>query len=302
MRQPLVFDIKRYAINDGPGIRLTVFFKGCPLNCLWCHNPESLSPKREKLFTAEKCIGCGECCRVCPVQACTLTVQGVVTEARLCTLCGQCAEACPTLATEMSGQRRSVTELVGIIDRERPFFDQSGGGVTFSGGEPLLYPDFLVELLDQCGSRKIHRAVDTSGFVPTETLLRVADHTDLFLYDLKMIDRDKHRRFVGVDNRLILDNLTALAETGAAVQLRIPLVGGVNDDEDSLEAAAGFVAALAGARKAVSLLPFHDVARGKDRKLGRLRDLSGLKEPSPEALDQAIRVFARHGLTATIGG
>jgi pyruvate formate lyase activating enzyme len=300
--QPLVFDIKRYAINDGPGIRLAVFFKGCPLNCLWCHNPESLSPQREKLFAAEKCISCGECCRVCPVQACTLTAQGVVTDARLCTLCGQCADACPTLATDMSGDYRSVGELIEIIERERPFYEQSGGGVTFSGGEPLLYPDFLVELLDLCGVRKIHRAIDTSGFVPTETLLRVADHADLFLYDLKMIDRDKHRRFVGVDNRLILDNLTALAETGATIQLRIPLIGGVNDDDVSLEAAAAFVAALAGSRKQVNLLPFHDVSRGKDLKLGKPRDLRGLCVPSPETIERAVGIFAQHGLLASVGG
>ena len=300
--QPLVFDIKRYAINDGPGIRLAVFFKGCPLTCLWCHNPESLSPQREKLFAAEKCIGCGECCRVCPVRACTLTAQGVVTDAGLCTLCGQCADACPTRATEMSGDYRSVAELIEIIERERPFYEQSGGGVTFSGGEPLLYPDFLVELLDLCGARKIHRAIDTSGFVPTETLLRVADHADLFLYDLKMIDRDKHRGFVGVDNRLILDNLTALAETGATIQLRIPLIGGVNDDDVSLEGAAAFVAALAGSRKQVNLLPFHDVSRGKDLKLGKTRDLRSLCAPSPETIERAIGIFAQHGLLASVGG
>jgi len=302
MNSPLVFDIKRYSINDGPGIRVTIFFKGCPLNCLWCHNPESISPKVQKLFTASKCIGCGECCRVCPVQACTLTADGIVTDAALCTLCGQCAEVCPTRATEMSGRYRSVAELLAVIEKERPFFDQSGGGVTFSGGEPLLYPDFLIELLQACGAQHIHRAIDTSGYVKTETLLRVAEHTDLFLYDLKAIDAETHRRYTGVDNRLILDNLRALAATDTAIQVRIPLVGGVNDDAASLEAFAAFVAGLPGAPREVNLLPFHDVARGKDLKLGRERDLSALRAPDPQVVAQAIEVFAGHGLTASVGG
>ena len=302
MAQGLVFDIKRYSINDGPGIRVTIFFKGCPLNCQWCHNPESISPKIQKLFTASKCIGCGECCRVCPVQACRLTPQGIITDDNLCTLCGKCAEVCPTLATEMSGRYHSVDELLKIIEKERPFFDQSGGGVTFSGGEPLLSPDFLVELLDACGRQQIHRAVDTSGFVELETLLRVAKHTDLFLYDLKMIDADKHELYAGVDNRLILENLKALAESGAAIQIRIPLIGGVNDDDDSVAAAAAFVAGLPGEKKPVNLLPFHDVAKSKDAKLGQERDLSGLCEPTSGDLERAIRIFADHGLVASIGG
>lgn len=302
MRQPLIFDIKRYSINDGPGIRVTIFLKGCPLNCLWCHNPESISPNMQKLFTASKCIGCGECCRVCPVQACTLTPSGIVTDQDLCTLCGKCAEVCPTLATEMSGQYRSVEELVKIIEKERPFFDQSGGGVTFSGGEPLLYPEFLVELLDACGRGKIHRAIDTSGYVKAETLLEVAGHADLFLYDLKIIDAAKHKHYTGVDNLLILNNLRLLAETGAAIQVRIPLVGGVNDDPESIRAFAAYVAGLAGTSKEINLLPFHDVARGKDLKLGQVRDLSELHEPGPESVARALEIFREHGLTASVGG
>ncbi len=302
MQQPLVFDIKRYSINDGPGIRVTIFLKGCPLNCQWCHNPESISPKIQKLFTASKCIGCGECCRICPVQACTLTAGGIVTDEKLCTLCGKCAEVCPTLATEMSGQNLSVEELIEIIEKERPFFEQSGGGVTFSGGEPLLYPEFLLELLDACGKKNIHSAIDTSGYVKGETLLRVAGHTDLFLYDLKMIDAERHRHFTGVDNQLILHNLKALAETGAAIQVRIPLIGGVNDDLQSVRAFAVYVAGLAGVSKEVNLLPFHDVARGKDMKLGRERDLSALKEPGPESVARALEIFSEHGLAASVGG
>ena len=302
MQKPLIFDIKRYSINDGPGIRATIFLKGCPLNCQWCHNPESISPKIQKLFTASKCIGCGECCRICPVQACALTPEGIVTDEKLCTLCGKCAEVCPTLATEMSGQYLSVEELIEIIEKERPFFEQSGGGVTFSGGEPLLYPEFLIELLDACGKQNIHSAIDTSGYVKGETLLRVAGHTDLFLYDLKMIDAAQHRHFTGVDNQLILNNLTALAETGATIQIRIPLIGGVNDDVQSVKAFAACVGGLAGERKEINLLPFHDVARGKDLKLGQGRDLSALKEPGLESVARALEIFGEYGLVASVGG
>lgn len=302
MSQGLVFDIKRYAINDGPGIRVTVFLKGCPLHCRWCHNPESIAPQTEKLFTSGKCIGCGECLRVCPVHACSITSQGIATDTGLCQLCGRCADACPTRASEMSGKFRSVDDLLGIIEKERPFFEQSGGGVTFSGGEPLLFPDFLIEMLNACGQRQIHRAVDTSGYARTETLLRVAAHTDLFLYDLKMIDAEQHQRYTGVDNRLILKNLVCLAEMGADIQIRLPLIGGVNDDADNITATAEFVAGLQGRKKLVNLLPFHQIARGKDEKLGRVRDLSDMREPAAADIDRAIEIFAEYGLQASIGG
>jgi pyruvate formate lyase activating enzyme len=203
---------------------------------------------------------------------------------------------------EMSGKYYSVEELREIIERERPFFDQSGGGVTFSGGEPLLYPDFLIEILKECGRAGIHRAVDTSGFVRKETLLKVAQHADLFLYDLKMVDAEKHMHYTGVDNQLILDNLMALAEYGCDVQVRIPLIGGVNDDDVSVSAMASYVSGLPGTKKAVSLLPFHDVARGKDEKLGQERDLGALREPDADTLQRVSSVFADHGLIATVGG
>lgn len=302
MAQGLVFDIKRYAINDGPGIRVTIFLKGCPLHCRWCHNPESLSPQVQKLFALGRCLICGECSRVCPVHACNITPRGVATDTGLCQLCGCCADACPTRATEMSGQYRSVDDLLDIIEKERPFFDRSGGGVTFSGGEPLLYPDFLIEMLKACGQRQIHRAVDTSGYTGTETLLRVAAHTDLFLYDLKMIDAEKHKRYTGVDNRLILKNLARLAENGADIQIRLPLIGGVNDDAANLTATAEFVAGLHGQNKPVNLLPFHDVAKGKDEKLGQTRNLNGMSEPDAADIDRAIQIFAGYGLQATVGG
>ena len=302
MTAPLVFDIKRYSINDGPGIRVTVFFKGCPLNCLWCHNPESIAAQAQKLFTINKCIGCKECGRVCSLGACSLTSDGVLTDEGRCRLCGDCARACPTLATEISGRLFAIEEIVELIEKERPFFDQSGGGVTFSGGEPLLFPDYLIRLLIACGEKHIHRAVDTSGAVKTETLFKVVPHTDLFLYDLKMIDAAKHKHYTGVDNQLILDNLKVLAESGAAIQVRIPLIGGINQDIDSLQALAAFVAGLPGQQPDVSLLPYHDVGRNKDEKLGQARDLNGLRAPTNEELSQAVQTFAAYGVTALVGG
>ena len=302
MQQALIFDIKRYCINDGPGIRITIFLKGCPLSCRWCHNPESISPHIQKLFTAAKCIGCGECVRACPVGACRLTEQGIVTDPDLCTLCGQCAEVCPTRATEMSGRWMGVTELLREIEKETPFFDQSGGGVTFSGGEPLMYPDFLREILDACGRRGIHRAVDTSGYVKTGLLLDIAERTDLFLYDLKLMDPARHRLYTGVGNEKILANLTALAETGAAIQIRIPLVKGVNDDDANIRATADFVAGLPGEKRQVSLLPFHNIAAGKHLKLGHEFDAGGMAEPAGEDLERVAAIFSAHGLTATVGG
>lgn len=301
-QQPLVFDLKRYAINDGPGIRLTIFFKGCPLSCRWCHNPESISPRAQKLFAVAKCMDCGECIRVCPAQACRATPEGMVTDETHCALCGKCAEVCPTLATELSGQPASLPELLKAIEKEIPLFDQSGGGVTFSGGEPLLYPEFLKEMLDACGKLGVHRAVDTSGLVRPEVLLEIARRTDLFLYDLKLMDPRRHQEFTGVGNELILDNLRLLAETGVAIQIRLPLILGVNADDENIEAAAAFVAGLPGGRRPVNLLPFHNIAAGKDQRLGKRRDLGDFGEPGEVDLERVIRRFAAHGVTATVGG
>lgn len=297
-----VFDIKRYAISDGPGIRVTIFLKGCPLSCRWCHNPEGISPAIQKMYTESKCIGCGECVDHCPEQACELTAEGIVTDDTLCTACGRCAEVCPALASEMSGRYESVPELMKVIESERPFFDQSGGGVTFSGGEPLLYPEFLCEALDACGQLRIHRTVDTSGLVSTRKLLEVARRTDLFLYDLKLMDAEKHRQWTGAGNKRILDNLQALAATGAEIQLRIPLIKGVNTDKANIEATAAFIAALPGPKKAVRLLPYHNVAGGKAAKLGQHYDPGAMAEPAEAELERIIKQFSSHGLTAAVGG
>ncbi len=302
MNHPYIFDIKRYAINDGPGIRIVIFLKGCNLNCAWCHNPESVSACQEKMYAPNKCIGCGTCVETCPQHALTLTTEGIVTDTERCTLCGKCAEVCPTKAIEMSGHPMSVDEIMNEIEKERVFFDQSGGGVTFSGGEPMLHHEFLMQLLDECGRRKIHRAIDTAGLINTEILLEVASRTDLFLFDLKVMDAEKHRKWIGVPNGKILENLKVLAATGANINIRIPLIGGVNDDAENMKATAKFVASLSGEKKVVNLLPYHKIAQTKYQKLGRPEEFQLLEEPTKEAQQQAIAIFEKYGIQASIGG
>ena len=300
--QPLIFDVKRYAINDGPGIRMTFFLKGCPLSCVWCHNPESQSWRPQKMYSADKCIGCQTCVAVCPENACEMTPLGIVTDMKRCTVCGGCADVCPTKATEISGYMMSKAEIMAKIENERIFFDQSGGGVTFSGGEPLQHAEFLIELLDECGARGIHRTVDTTGLTKTEILLEVAKRTDLFLYDLKLMDSVRHKKWTGVPNEKILGNLKLLAATGAKINIRIPLIKGVNVDEENMRQTAVFVANLAGEKKAVNLLPYHNIAARKYQKLGGSYNPGDMAEPSEAEQQRSVKIFSEYGLDAVIGG
>ncbi|MHC1703292.1 MAG: glycyl-radical enzyme activating protein [Tenuifilaceae bacterium] len=302
MHDSLIFDIKRYAINDGPGIRVVIFFKGCNLHCAWCHNPESISSKIEKMFAPAKCIKCGSCVDACPENAITMTSTGVVTDPDLCKICGKCADVCPTKAIEMSGKTMTVPEIIDIIEKERIFFDQSGGGVTFSGGEPLIHTKMLNALLDECRKRKIHTAIDTAGNVRTETILEVAKRTDLFLYDLKMMDSELHKKWIQSGNEMILKNLKVLSETGAHIIIRIPLIGGVNDTEDNIEQTAKFISELAGEKKEVNLLPYHNIAQNKYMKLGKSDDFEKLLEPDKNVLARTILKFNEYGIKATVGG
>lgn len=309
----LIFDIRRYSINDGPGIRITIFMKGCPLKCKWCHNPESQSPEVQKLYTASKCIGAQDCIEECPEGALTLTPDGVVTDFERCTLCGQCADACPTKAIEMSGKLYSTDELMKIIERERVHIDQSGGGVTFSGGEPLMHPEFLIEMLKACGEKGLHRAVDTCGFAETNTLLEVARHTELFLFDLKLMDTEKHKQWTGISNQLILKNLKLLAETGAKINIRIPLIKNVNTDKTEIRKMAEFISKLPfkicgsetaspGGKLPVNLLPYHNIATGKYQKMEIPYNEGEMEEPTEADIRKAEEIFQSFGIETEIGG
>jgi pyruvate formate lyase activating enzyme len=302
MIQPLIFDIKRYAIDDGPGIRVTIFFKGCPLSCRWCHNPESQLPLQQKLYTAARCIGVRDCIEVCPNNALELTLSGIVTDEERCKLCGRCAEACPTMAIEMSGRYYSIPQLLEVIEKERVHIDQSGGGVTISGGEPLMFPEYLNELLFMCKQNGIHTAVDTSGYASKEILLKAAEHTDLFLYDLKMMNPVRHKEWTGADNSLILENLKVLTGLGKAVNIRIPIIKNVNASEVELLEMAQFISGLQGRMPSVNLLPYHRSGTAKYAKLGLSWNDYGMEELTEQDLEQAVEIFKWNGLVTEIGG
>lgn len=300
----LIFDIKRYAINDGPGIRITLFMKGCPLSCVWCHNPEGIAPGKEKLYTRKKCIGCQTCVDACPNQALHWTELGIVTNPQLCTFCGKCAGVCPTLAMELSGKTYSVSALMQEIEKETVFMDRSEGGVTFCGGEPLMHPALLLALLKQCGAAGIHRAVDTTLFARPEIVREVMDYTDLFLVDLKQMDSEKHRLYCGVPNELILSNLRMIAEADKDFFVRIPLIEGINADEENLRRSALFLAGLPWHRKTVNLLLYHDIGKGKHEKLGTIYNPGAISMATPSLHTQelAVAIFREQGIAAVVGG
>ncbi len=291
-----IFDIKHYAINDGPGIRLTIFVKGCPLSCAWCHNPESINPAVQLLFTKNRCIKCGECLKVCKFDALALEDE-LVRFPDKCTQCGACCEICPTMALELSGKKMTIQELVEIADKDRTFFDQSGGGVTISGGEPLMQPQFLLELLTELRHHDIHTTVDTTGLGDSEMLKKIAKVTNLFLFDLKHISSVKHRKWTGVDNKKIFENLNILAEKDSEIIFRVPFIHGVNTDRKNIEATAKLVAELPLSTKRIEILPYHNIAIKKYEQLGQTYEHSEiLSEPTADDLAIATEVFSTYNL------
>ncbi len=304
MTSGLVFDVRRFSLHDGPGIRTAVFLKGCPLRCLWCHNPEGLSPEPELLNRRERCVACGRCAAACPLGLDPRAEAGSPS----CAACpdfGACAEACPAEALQLVGRRMTVEQVMAELRADYPFYEESGGGATFSGGEPLAQPEFLLELLRACRAEGIDTALDTSGWGERALVLEAGGLADLVLFDLKLADDARHEAATGVPSGPILGNLAALVAAGANVALRLPLVPGVNDALGDLEEAARFAASLSLGMK-VHILPYHDSARGKYALRGRGYPMGAPAQASPEgmaaATREAARVFEKAGLAARIGG
>lgn len=288
-----VFNVQRFSLHDGPGIRTTVFLKGCPARCAWCHNPESQSLEAEVVRVETRCASCGACETVCPHDA-------PPPGSGLCSACGACVEACPTGARQMLGTDATVDDVVGDVLRDRVFFEESGGGVTFSGGEPLSQLPFLTGLLAACRSHGVHTAVDTCGFASRNGLLGLVPLVDLFLFDVKSADDTRHRAATGLPGAPILANLRALVAAHAAVWIRVPIVPGHTDDPADVEAIATLVAGLPRPCP-VSLLPYHAAGAAKARRLGRPSSLEALAPPPPEQLDTLARIFRERGLPVSIG-
>ena len=297
----IIFDVKQYALHDGPGIRTTVFLKGCPLCCQWCHNPEGIGTSPQILYQKRRCIACGECLLVCPEEALSLTPEGVVTDRVLCNLNGACADICPAEARELVGKTVSAEEILETVKKDIPFYRQSGGGVTFSGGEPLKQADFLFECLKLCGREGIHRAVDTSGYAELEIIKQIARETDLFLYDLKFMDSEKHRHFTGVSNQLILANLKYLARSGARVIVRFPFIPGINDDDENIDLVGMYLRVLPEI-ETVHILPYHGHQENKYVRLDVEYKTKDLPLPNRVDLLRAKKWLEGYGLKVEIGG
>jgi pyruvate formate lyase activating enzyme len=297
----VVFDVRRYAVHDGPGIRTTVFLKGCPLRCAWCHNPESQSPQPQLLVRATRCLRCGACVAACPHGALELRDGRVETDPGACAMCGACVDACPAEARATIGASMTVTDVLREVERDRLFYEDSGGGVTFSGGEPLAQAEFLLGLLGACRGRGLPTVLDTCGHAPVGHFLRAIALADLVLFDVKHADGERHREGTGVGNERILENLRHLAASDVAWIVRVPLVPGFNDAAEDLGAIAALLAALPRVPP-VQLLPFHAAAEEKHRRFGLPYRRFADRLLDDAALAACRTPFERLGVAARIGG
>ncbi|WP_313164842.1 trans-4-hydroxy-L-proline dehydratase activase [Sedimentibacter sp.] len=300
MNTVAIFNIQKFSIHDGPGIRTTVFLKGCPLKCLWCHNPESQEYEKQILYDAEKCVLCGTCVKVCPKNAIKIEDNILTTDMDKCDFCGLCEIYCIQEARQVVGKHYSVEEVLKEVLKDRIFYEKSGGGVTVSGGEPLMFIDFVEELLKKLKEENIHTAVDTSGAVNFESLERIADYTDLFLYDIKLMDDEMHKKYIKASNKTILENLKKLSKIHNNINIRLPIIEGVNADTDHIERIIDFIKDLN--IKKVNLLPYHDIAKHKYKKLDMDYEEEKMSKPSEEKMQRFMSMFESKGYEVKIGG
>ncbi len=270
-RKARIFNIQKYNMYDGPGVRTIVFFKGCPLRCKWCSNPEGQLRQFQVLYRQSSCIHCGACVSVCPTGVHRMSAEGrhEFMETAECVGCRKCESACNAKALAVAGEQKTIAELMDVIEEDRPFYELSGGGVTLGGGEVLMQPEAATSLLMTCRQRGIHTAIETCGYAQPAVVMRAAEFTDLFLYDVKLMDSERHYAQTGVHNEGILNNLTCLLENRSNVMVRVPLLKGVNDDEQNLSHLVEFLNPYKEYRnfKGIELLPYHKMGVGKYSQL-----------------------------------
>ena len=300
-KRRLVLSITRMTVHNGPGIRTLILFKGCPLHCLWCSTPESQSTRPEIAVLPDKCIHCNECLAACPAGAVRLNEHSVNIDRADCDGCGKCVSVCNAEALRPLGRAMTAAELVAEVRKDAVVFKHSRGGVTLSGGEPLLQPEFTVDLVRAFAETGISVGVDTCGYVPRATIERVLPHVDFFLWDLKLVNERRHRDLTGVSNRRILGNLRFVSERGVPVYVRIPLIPGYTDREEDLEAACRLVRGMASVVE-VDLLPLHHLGKPRYLGLGREYPIDGIPPITEAVLQQKKSLVESHGLTCNIIG
>ncbi|MGF7019046.1 pyruvate formate lyase activating enzyme [Lachnospiraceae bacterium PF1-21] len=301
---PIITGIQKYSIHDGQGIRSTVFFKGCPLSCSWCHNPETQNYQRQLSVDEERCSGCGKCLKGCETECIHLEATHAQTDFEKCTACGECADYCYQNLRTVIGEEYEVEKLVDLLKRDEMFYEESGGGVTLSGGEVMTQDmDYLEALLKKLTLLGISVNIDTCGYAPYANFERILPYVDTFLYDVKVIDDQKHRHHMGVSNTLILENLERLALAGASLNIRIPVVGSVNANSQDIKAIASYL----GERKIqpvqINLLPYHNTGSGKYGRIGKEYQGETYATPAAAEMEDFAKLFTGAGFTnVKIGG